>query len=267
MNAHEEFAAALLAPARPCPAGLVAWNGSDAATRFAVYRNNVVVSLVDALADTFPVTLATVGEAFFRAMAREFVFAHPPRSPMLTFYGRGLADFVAAFAPAAKVPWLADLARLEMLRVEAYHAADADPLPAEAIAALLGEPERLPALRLRCHPASAVLRSSWAVHSLWAAHRDGRDPAGVDPCRPEAVLVVRNGLDVATERLPQAAAAFITSLMQGENLATAAHAGQSDDAGFDLATAFATLLRWQLIVAAHSESESESGERNHEHHS
>jgi len=263
MNAPTEFAAALLDPARPCPAGIVAWNGSDPARRFAVYRNNVVVSLVDALVDTFPVTLATVGEAFFRAVAREFVFAHPPRSPVLTFYGSGFADFVAGFAPAASVPWLADLARLEMLRVETYHAADAAPLPAAAVAALLGEPERLPALRLRCHPAAAVLQSSWAVHSLWAAHRDERDPAGVDPFRPEAALVVRCGPDVATERLPHAIAAFITALMRGENLAHAARTGQMSDAGFDLTMGFATLLRWRLIVAA----DSESGERNHEHHS
>ena len=262
MNAHREFATALLDPALPCPAGLVVWNGSDPASRFAVYRNNVVVSLVDALADTFAVTLATVGEEFFRAMAREFVFAHPPRSPLLTFYGRGFADFVAGFAPAACVPWLADLARLEMLRVEAYHAADADPLPAAAIAALLGEPERLPALRLRCHPSAALLRSSWAVHSLWAAHGDDGDPAGVDPCRPETVLVVRRGSDVATQALPQALAAFIAALMRGENLAAAAHAGQSVDGGFDLAVAFAALLHGQLVVAA----DIEEGEGNHEHH-
>lgn len=260
MNAHADFAAALLDPALPCPAGLVAWNGSDPAARFAVYRNNVVVSLVDALADSFPVTLATVGDGFFRAMAREFVFAHPPRSPVLSLYGSGFADFIAAFAPAARVPWLADLARLEMLRIEAYHAADAEPLAAAAIAALLGEPGRLPGLRLRCHPSAAILRSSWAVHSLWAAHQGERDPAEVDPCRPETVLVVRNGLDVEMHELSQALAAFIAALLRGENLAAAAHAGQSADGGFDLALAFATLLHRQLVVAA----DSASGGHDHE---
>mgnify|MGYP001390820627 CR=1 FL=1 len=43
------FAAALLDAERAVPSGLVAWNGSDPARRFAIYRNNVVVSLVDAL--------------------------------------------------------------------------------------------------------------------------------------------------------------------------------------------------------------------------
>lgn len=53
MSHQQAIAAALLDPAHPCPPGLTAWNGSDPAHRFAVYRNNVIVSLVDALADTF----------------------------------------------------------------------------------------------------------------------------------------------------------------------------------------------------------------------
>ena len=64
------FAATLLDPTLPCPPGLTAWNGSDLTRRLAVHRNNVVVSLVDALADTFPVTQQLVGEDFFRTMAR-----------------------------------------------------------------------------------------------------------------------------------------------------------------------------------------------------
>ena len=56
MNGQQAFVAALFDAELPPPTGLTAWNGSDPATRFAVYRNNVVVSLIDALADTYPVT-------------------------------------------------------------------------------------------------------------------------------------------------------------------------------------------------------------------
>lgn len=74
MSSQSAFAAALLNPDLPCPGGLSTWNGSAPATRFAVYRNNVTVSLVDALADTFPVLQALVGEEFFRAMARVLAY-------------------------------------------------------------------------------------------------------------------------------------------------------------------------------------------------
>jgi len=128
------FADALLARDVDCPPGLRTWNGSDPGRRFAVYRNNVIVGLVDALADTYPVVQAMVGDDFFRAMAREFVRSQPPTSPVLAGYGAGFAAFIEGFAPAAGLPCLADLARLEWLRVEVYHAADVAPLRVEEIA-------------------------------------------------------------------------------------------------------------------------------------
>ena len=68
MSNQADFAAALLDPQRPCPDGLFSANGADPASRFAVYRNNVQSSLVNALADSYPVVLQLVGEEFFRAM-------------------------------------------------------------------------------------------------------------------------------------------------------------------------------------------------------
>ncbi|MBI4997931.1 MAG: putative DNA-binding domain-containing protein [Rhodocyclales bacterium] len=168
------FADALLGREPACPAGLVTWNGSDPAQRFAVYRNNVVVSLIDALADTYPVVQQLVGEEFFRAMARLFALARPPDSPVMAHYGAGFAEFVAGFPPAAALPYLADVARLEYLYVQVYHAAD------EA-------------------PAECVLHSRYAVASLWAAHQaDDIDAAlaRVDPYVGESALVQRAGLAV-----------------------------------------------------------------------
>jgi hypothetical protein len=124
---HAAFAEALLARDFDCPPGLRTWNGSDPGTRFAVYRNNLVVSLVDALADTYPVVQEMVGVEFFRAMAREFVRVQPPASPVLAHYGAGFAEFIEDFPPAAGLPYLPDLARLELMRVEVYHAADDAP--------------------------------------------------------------------------------------------------------------------------------------------
>jgi hypothetical protein len=140
MSIHASFSDALLDPAAPCPPGLSSWNGSDPAQRFAIYRNNVVVGLVDALADTYPVTQELVGEAFFRAMVREFVRAAPPRSPVLALYGQGFAEFIESFPPAAGLPYLAEVARLEMLRVRAWHAADAVPVTHKALATALADP-------------------------------------------------------------------------------------------------------------------------------
>ena len=117
--------------------------------RFAVYRNNVHVSLVEALAKAFPITLRLVGDAFFRAMARAYVADHKPQSPLLIRYGESFPEFVAGFAPAARLAYLPDLARLEQAWLRAYHSAEARPLEAQDVARLA--PDDL--LEARAQPA------------------------------------------------------------------------------------------------------------------
>ena len=130
------FAKALLDQDAGVPDALKGRDGSGPARRFAVYRNNVYASLIDALAGRFPATVKLVGDEFFRAMAREYVEKTPPRSAVLLRYGGDFPDFIGAFPPAAAVPYLADVARLEWVWHEAYHAADAEPLSQEALSAL-----------------------------------------------------------------------------------------------------------------------------------
>lgn len=259
MSSQSAFAAALLNPELPCPGGLTSWNGSDPEVRFAVYRNNVTVSLIDALADTFSVVQALVGETFFRAMARVFVQANPPRSRLMVYYGDTFADFVAAFPPAAPVPYLADVARLEMARVRAYHAADAAPVQPEALQAALADPEQLLSLRLHVHPSVQVVESPFAVVSLWAAHQGALCLTSVDPDAAQTALVFRQGLDVDTVELSASGARFVKNLQTGESLLEAAEAAGSCDAEFDLSHALASLLRWQLITHI------TTGEPHHEH--
>lgn len=248
MNGQTAFAQALLDPELACPSGLKTWNGSDPETRFAVYRNNVVVSLIDALADTFPVVQELVGEEFFRAMAGVFVRAQPPRSRLMAYYGESFADFVASFAPAALLPYLADVARLETAWVQAYHAADVQPLEPEALPAALADPRQLVSLRLSLHPSVQVIESAFAIFSLWAAHQGALSISSVDPALAQTVLVFRNGLDVETLELAAGAGQFVKALRRGEALLAAAQAASSADEAFDLADTLALMIRSQLIT-------------------
>ncbi len=243
MSNQQTFAAALLDPDAPCPDGLTAWNGADPTRRFAVYRNNVISSLIDALAETFPVTLELVGDAFFRAMAGIFVRRSPPKSVQLVEYGNSLPAFIEQFEPASSVPYLADVARLEMLRIRAFHAADAEPLTPDEMAQALADPERLPTLQMTCHPSLSVLSSRYAVVSLWAAHQGLGDLANVNPAIPENALVVRTGFDVNVIALPPGGDTLITSLAQGLTLGEAAGFAMAAHAEFDLAANLALLLR------------------------
>lgn len=247
MSALDDFAAALLQETFDCPAGLRTWNGSDPAQRFGVYRNNVMVSLVDALADTYPVSQALVGETFFRAMASQFVRCEPPKSPVLTCYGDSFAAFVQSFSPASSVPYLADIARLEMLYVQSYHAADEAPLTASELAGLLNDASVLSRIRFVLHPSVGVLRSRYAVVSLWAAHQDAT-PANtlgsIDPYLGEAAMLIRPALEVEIFRLEDGAAEFIVNLMGGSTFAAAV----STALPFNLSAALELLIRCGAIT-------------------
>lgn len=259
MNTQTAFAHALLNPELPCPSGLTTWNGSDPETRFAVYRNNVMVSLIDALADTYPVVQTLVGEEFFRAMARVFAQSNPPQSKVMAYYGRGFAEFVASFPPAASVPYLADVARLEMVRVLAYHAADAVPIHPEVLQAALADPEQLMSLRLVLHPSVHVIQSTFAIFSIWAAHQGAVCASSVDPDVGQSVLVYRAGLDVDTMELTDGTGLFVSTLLAVQTLADAAQAASSMDPEFDLTNALTLLLRLQLITHLNT------GDTHHEH--
>jgi hypothetical protein len=247
MNAA--VAAALRDPHLPPPVG---------GSRFDIHRNTFVVSLVDALAESFPVTQALVGVDFFRAMARTLVLAHPPASPVLTEYAFDFPARIADFAPAATVPILADIARIEALRIRAYHAADAAPMPVESFSDLLADPVRLAATRVTLHPACAWLRSPRAAHAVWSAHDvahtlDAVSLAGIDVDVAQDILVARPAFDLVTVALPSGTATLLDALQAGECFGDA-FARATTFAGADPAALLAPLVRHGLIVALHQES-------------
>src|SRR6266545_6393061 len=113
---QKAFAEALLDTSARVPLPVRGAARRKADNRFAVYRNNVLAGLTSALAARFPVVQRLVGNEFFRDMARVYVTVEPPRSPLLMHYGETFAAFIDGFEPAAPIPYLGDIARLEMAR-------------------------------------------------------------------------------------------------------------------------------------------------------
>ena len=201
-----QFAAALLDPS-VAVAGLKVWNGSDPACRLAIHRNNVIASLVDALADTFPVVQELVGSEFFRAMAAVFVRQAPPRSRILAKYGEEFPGFIEQFEPARGVPYLADMGRLEFARVRAYHAADDKAVESEELRLAMPGFDQIAQLRHLSPASLSLVQSQFAIVSLWAAHPGQGDLTQIDPFEPQDALVLRDGLEVLVLRVPRAAPA------------------------------------------------------------
>ena len=225
------------------PVGVTARDPSETEARFAVYRNTVVHSLVQAMRARFPVVERLVGDAFFAAMARIFVIDHPPESPVLQRYGDRFPAFLAGFPPVAGLPYLADVARLELSRGQAYHAADASPVVPEALSAAANAGD----IGLTLHPSVRIVASDWPVWSIWAANQPGADGVVTDG-GGQAVLVGRDPrLVVVTHPLPPDDHRFVAALQAGASFATALTIAGD---GFDPSQALALLISAGLIAGA-----------------
>ena len=235
-----QFAAALLAPDRATPSAVTGPRDTAAHRRFNVYRNNVTVSLIEALATTYPAVQRITGPDFFRAMARAHVRATPPTSPLLFEYGRDFPAFIEGYEHARAMPWLADTARIERAWLDAYHAADATSLEAAALAQVA--PERLTALRLAAHPAARVLRSEFAAVTIFSANRSEAPVPRIDGSVAEDALITRPDFDVIVRHLPPGGAVFASMLIAGQPLGAAAEAAFEESPDFDLATNIAGLI-------------------------
>ncbi len=244
-EAQRDFCQFLAGEAEPPP-------GIDA-DRAGVHRDTFVGTLVQALAESFPVTRALAGSEFFDAMARERVLAEPPRSPVLAEYAQSLPAFMVGFAPASAAPVLAEMAQLEALRLCAFDAEDAEPAGMAEFSRLACDASLFARTAVQLHPAARWLPARHALLELWHAHEAAGDIgavdlSGIDAGRGQDVLVHRPRFALQMRLLPAGAIALLDALASGCAL-SAAFAEAADEApAVQPATLFSLLLREGLVT-------------------
>jgi hypothetical protein len=212
----------------------------------AAYSDNLAPGLAAALAARFPVVRRLVGEMFFRAMAYDYAAKALSRASAMMFFGETFPDFINDFAPARPIPYLADIARIEMARGRARLAVDATPLKAGAVADI--RPDRMGDLRVKLHPSLAVIVSAYPVHSIWRVNQDAARFAPVSPWAGEAALIVRPRRRVGTQRISGGQAVFINALAAGRNLGQAGEAARQLVPAFTMAEGIAFLVGARFVV-------------------
>lgn len=185
--------------------------------RLAVYKNNVYHSLIEALADTYPVIQQLVGKDFFAATAKDYISQFPPSSAVLLEFGGQFSDFLASFEPAAALPYLCDLAKLEYAWQESYHERDCQSLSVDDFASIPAD--SLYQQSLVCHPSLQLLHSPFAVGSIWQAHQHSEglsEELRVD--QQEWLAVVRPQYQVQVCFLDEPGFKFVQYLKAGRAL-------------------------------------------------
>jgi hypothetical protein len=244
---QRDFAAGLLDAARPMPQGLVGPDGEPSPKRFAVYRNNVVAGLTEALKDAFPAVHRILGPEFFQAMARAYAVIELPTSPILLDYGASFPDFIGKFEPAAGLPYLADVARIERAWAEAYHAAESLPIDRAVLAAI--PPEQLPEIRLRLHPSTRLVWSQFPALTIWQMNVGDGVAAPVDlAAGAEDALVIRPLADVEVRLISRGSFNFIQALAGGASVLAATRVALAADRRFELTANLTDLMQVGALV-------------------
>jgi hypothetical protein len=236
---ERSFADAILSDDAPIPVTIQLASGPATTSRFGVYRNNVLFSLINALAARYPVSRKILWPDTFEGAARLFVTMHPPRSPLLLHYGDGFPQFLRSIGNGPASEYVADIAELESARVLAYHASDAAPLPGEALVTLSSE------TRLALHPSLSLVRSRFPIVSQWEAAQENRD---ADRWNAEAALIVRPHLKVQVWRLPPGGYEFFTAVAGGRTVGDAAAEAMAGAAQFDLAAIFNVMICSEAVT-------------------
>jgi hypothetical protein len=242
---QDMFASAIFESAMPLPAAI--WSASSAAatSRFVIYRNNVLVGLLNALSMKFPVVRKLLWEDSFQRIAREYVTTEPPKSPVLLEYGESFPHFIRKSGPSAASEYVADVAALEAARVRAYHAADAKPMGRNALAAL--PPDQLAHMRLLLHPSVGLVKSRFPVVGIWEANRGNGDNS-IACWKSESALVARPHRQVMVHRLSAGGYEFLAALQHGETIAEAVRAATEATCEFALAECLTTVIVADIVV-------------------
>jgi hypothetical protein len=247
LDVQRDFRRALLDRDLAALSGLIATDGIAIAERIEIYRNNVVASLSEALADTFPVVVRLVGAPFFSFAAHEFIRAAPPQAPCVSEYGAYFADFLAEFPPCAELVYLTDVARLEWLLHGAAGAPDAASFDPAGLADFSAE--TADRLMFGFRPSIAYLRSQWPIARIWRANQpDADEELAIDLDAGGVLLEIsrRDGI-VEFRELSPPAFAFRAALAGGAAFVEAIEmAGQ--DASFDAAAEFAALFVEGIVM-------------------
>lgn len=235
---QDGFARALLGPAPNDPdlAALADQPG------FAVYRNTVRKGCIDALQGNYPAVARLVGEEWFRAAAAIYTCANLPTDPTLLRYGEGFAPFLASFEPAAELPYLEGVARMDRFWTEAHAAPDEPVLDAASLGRYVAQ--QLPYLVLRPH---ASARWAWfdgqPIFTIWDRNRKAGPIDATDiEWRDEGALVWRPADSVRWMPVGQGGCAFLDACAEDATLADAAAAAQAADPGVDIEGMLAQLL-------------------------
>ena len=224
--------------------------GVPGVERLSVYAGGYVARMREALTEVYEAVQHVVGDRAFDVLAHDYAQCYSSHDYNLSLAGRHLPEFLAASPLTQSLPFLPDLARLEWLVCEAFHAFDEPPLdPVRLARRSLDEWERV---QLRLQPSVGLIASPWPILDIWVARTRPRESVNIDLVnRPQRVLVFRQGLQTRCELIDERQHRMLEGLRTGQTLGAVCGelAGLGGAEPLPLAEWFARWAGQGLIVA------------------
>jgi Putative DNA-binding domain len=214
--------------------------------RFAIYRNNTLISLTESLKANFPVTVRLVHERFFHWVVQEFIRHHPPEEARLSSYGAKLPAYLAGLPACRSVPYVAEVARLEWAICISLHAEHRDSCSIEMLSRLGGA---VGDARLILQPALQLIPARWPIIDIWKAHqRSAVELPGGITRQPTYVQVTRTADRIRLSPLSAGRCTFRRGLARGLSLNAAIRLATSRDRSFAPGVELASLFGENIVT-------------------
>ena len=251
-DTQRELARALVSPVVAWPDRLlesvVPGGTLDVAGSLAVYRNGYFARLTEQLGETYQTVWAVIGDERFFALCESYIASHLSSSHNLSDYGRDFAAFLDAGPEAAEAPFLAELARFELVFHDLFHAAGHQGLEARELASLAD----LGGVKLRLGAAVRLVACRRAVYELFR-HRHDQVAPDLDVERPQWVLMFKQAGEVLAREVDEATYAALEAFQEGWTVDDALERAIARDEAFgpaEVARLFEMLARCGLVVSA-----------------
>lgn len=216
---------------------------------FAVYRNTVLKGATDALLANFPTIERLVGTDWLRSAATLHARMSPPTDARLLHYGAEFPRFLDGFEHAQEMPYLGDVALLDLLWTQVHCAEDEPVFEISTLARL--SPTDLAKSRLTPR---AACRWAWLpdspAYTIWRVNREQLEMPDDLDWQGEGALLTRKAEKVHWQAASAADCAFLAACAAGLPLDQAADRAIAVEPAVDLENLIIRLVTAEAFVAA-----------------
>ncbi len=197
---------------------IVTTRDTSSTLRLATYRNAYYGRLVEALSADFCAVKAALGEDDFSSLCHDYIDTHPSCHYSLRYFGQRFAEFIRQHDISVQHAYLAELAQLEWLFVDAFDAHDETPAAVSSVADIPGT--HWPDIRTHLHSSVHLLHYNWNIVDIWRAVHDQTPPIATTALTQTATcLIWRQDLTTRYRILERSEAIALHAAAQGATFA------------------------------------------------